>query len=321
MKYFSPLLPFIAGWGLLLVSETFSRIGLINGVAQLILFALVVNLPTWRTGRMSYVDIGWPLGVALIGLVTWIFSGAALGASSGGYTPRVVAVSGVYLFIGLRMGLGALHMWRLGKLKVEFPRYEYQKLRWERAKKTNIPLAMQVEVSVQGGANASDRAFPAFIIASNPRDALSVFEVVGLVVWVSAYGIESVADAQKLRFLRDMKKAGKANQVCDVGLWRYSRHPNYFAEWMVWNGLLIAAIPSWWALRGSEHLIVWALLGAGLLFVSRAMYATLVYYTGAVPSEHFSVQKRPAYADYQRQTNMFFPGPVKRGSREQSRAR
>lgn len=42
------------------------------------------------------------------------------------------------------------------------------------------------------------------------------------------------------------------------------------------------------------------------------MYTTLVHYTGAVPSEHFSVQKRPEYKEYQRQTNMFFPGPVKR---------
>lgn len=55
----------------------------------------------------------------------------------------------------------------------------------------------------------------------------------------------------------------------------------------------------------------WLLLGAGLLFVSRIMYTTLVHYTGAAPSEHFSVQKRPEYKKYQRQTNMFFPGPVK----------
>jgi len=123
--------------------------------------------------------------------------------------------------------------------------------------------------------------------------------------------MESIADAQKVRFLREMKKAGERNQVCNVGLWRYSRHPNYFAEWIVWNALVIASIPSWPAMRSSEHFVVWLLLGAGLLFVSRIMYTTLVHYTGAAPSEHFSVQKRPEYKKYQRQTNMFFPGPVK----------
>ena len=107
-----------------------------NGVAQFILFVVVVNTPIWRTGRMSYVDIGWPLGVALIGALTW--------SLSQGHWLRVAVVSGVYLFIGLRMGLAAVHLWRQGHLKVELPRYEYQKRRWARAKKTNVHLAMQV---------------------------------------------------------------------------------------------------------------------------------------------------------------------------------
>ncbi|MEM8605851.1 MAG: DUF1295 domain-containing protein [Myxococcota bacterium] len=304
MKYLSPLVPFVAGWGLLLLTNTLWFVALVNGLAQILLFALVVNLPTWRTGRMSYVDIGWPLGVATIGVVTSLLSE--------GNGVRVAVVSGAYLFVGLRMGLGALTLWRRGHLKTEFPRYEYQKLRWRRAGKTNVPLAMQAEVTVQGLANASYLAFPAFIIGSNPDPAISVFEILGIVLWASAFVMESVADAQKIRFLRDMRRAGKANQVCNVGLWRYSRHPNYFAEWMVWNGFVLASVPSWWALREGEPLVVWVLLGLGLLFVSRAMYATLVVYTGAVPSEHFSAQKRPGYAQYQRETNMFFPGPVKR---------
>jgi steroid 5-alpha reductase family enzyme len=304
MKYLSPLFPFVAGWGLLLFTGALSSISIVNAAAQLTLFALVVNLPTWRTGRMSYVDIGWPLGVAVIGVVTLLLSE--------GYWPRTVVVSGVYLFVGLRMGTGALHMWRRGKLKVEFPRYEYQRLRWQRHGKTNVRLAMQVEALVQGLANSSYLAYPALIIGSNPNPTFSVLEIAGLAVWVSAFAMESMADAQKVRFLREMKKAGERNQVCNVGLWRYSRHPNYFAEWMVWNALVIASIPSWLEMRSSEHFVVWLLLGAGLLFVSRIMYTTLVHYTGAVPSEHFSVQKRPEYKEYQRQTNMFFPGPVKR---------
>ena len=301
MKYLTPVFPFLAGWILLLLSHTLSTIALVNGVAQLLLFFFVVHLPIKNTGRMSYVDIGWPLGVAVIGVVTLLLSH--------GYWPRVAMIGGVYLFIGLRMGLGALHMWRLGKLKAEFPRYEYQKLRWQREGKTNVPLAMQVEASVQGLANASYLAFPALIIGSNPTARVSVFEVIGLAMWVAAFAMESIADLQKLAFLRDMKKRGESNQVCNVGLWRYSRHPNYFAEWMVWNALVVASVPSWLALRSVEPFVVWLLLGAGLLFVSRAMYSTLVYYTGAVPSEYYSVRKRPEYETYQRETNRFFPGP------------
>jgi steroid 5-alpha reductase family enzyme len=304
MKYFSPLFLFIAGWALLLFSASFGVISLINGLLQLLLFALVVCLPTWRTGRMSYVDIGWPWGLTLIGVITWLYSD--------GDSVRVALVSIAYIFAGSRMGLGALKMWRIGHLKTEFPRYEYQKRRWQRDGKTNTALAMQVEAVLQGFANASFLAMPALIIASNPSSTISVFEIIGIIVWLGAFVMESIADSQKLRFLRKMKTLGEKNTVCNVGLWRYSRHPNYFAEWMVWNGLVIAAIPSWLALYQQESTIIWLLLGVGVLLASRMMYTTLVLYTGAVPAEFYSVQKRPQYKEYQRTTNIFFPGPNKR---------
>ena len=303
MKYFSPLFLFIAGWALLLFSDSFGAISLINGLLQLLLFALVVCLPTWRTGRMSYVDIGWPWGLTLIGVITWLYSD--------GDSVRVALVSIAYIFAGSRMGLGALKMWRIGHLKTEFPRYEYQKRRWQRDGKSNTALAMQVEAVLQGFANASFLAMPALVIANNPSSTISVFEIIGIIVWLSAFLMESIADSQKLRFLRKMKTLGEKNTVCNVGLWQYSRHPNYFAEWMVWNGLVIAAIPSWLALYQQESTIIWLLLGVGVLLASRMMYTTLVFYTGAVPAEFYSVQKRPQYKEYQRVTNIFFPGPNK----------
>jgi len=303
MTYFSPLFIFIAGWVLLLFTDNLVSIGLINGVLQMVLFALVVCLPTWRTGRMSYVDIGWPWGLTLIGVLTWLYSD--------GDANRVAVVSIAYIFAGSRMGLGALKMWKLGYLKKEFTRYEYQKLRWQKAGKTNTALAMQVEAILQGLANASFLAIPAFVIATNPDAHISIFEIIGLIVWLGAFVMESVADSQKLNFLKKMKRLGQRDKVCNVGLWQYCRHPNYFAEWMVWNGLVIASIPSWLALYQQESTIIWGLLGIGILFASRMMYTTLVFYTGAVPSEFYSVQKRPEYKAYQQTTNIFFPGPNK----------
>jgi steroid 5-alpha reductase family enzyme len=305
MNYFRPLYPFLFGWALILNSPTFSDIGLINGLGQLVLFALVVCLPIWRTERMSYVDIGWPWGLVLLGLISyWL---------SDGYWLRSLVVSAIVILIGLRMGMGALKMWRMGLLKKEFPRYQYQRRRWEKDGKTNVQLALQVDAISQGLANASFLALPVLIIASNNSPQFSLFEVAGLVIWVLAFAMETVADMQKLAFLQDMKKQGKQRQVCNVGLWRYCRHPNYFAEWMVWNGLVVAAIPSWLALQNTESTLIWGLLGAGLLFTSRMMYSTLVYVTGAVPSEYYSAQKRPGYTEYQQHTNRFFPG-LRRGS-------
>lgn len=303
MNYFRPLYPFVLGWILILSTETFSQLGLINGVGQLLLFAAVVCLPIWLTGRMSYVDIGWPWGLVLLACISYFYSD--------GYWLRSLAVTLLVIVVGLRMGLGALNLWRLGLLKKEFPRYQYQRLRWEQEGKTNVGLALQVDALSQGLANASFLALPVFIIAANPSFTLSVFELLGLTIALLAFAMESVADLQKVRFMREMKRAEKKLQVCDVGLWRYCRHPNYFAEWMVWNGLVIAALPSWFALQGQENTMLWVLLGIGLLFTSRAMYSTLVHGTGAVPSEHYSLEKRPDYEAYQQCTNRFFPGPRK----------
>jgi len=287
----------------LFFTDHLSSISLTNGILQLLLFAIVVCLPIWRTGRMSYVDIGWPWGLTVIGVLTWLYGE--------GDSVRVAIVSIAYILAGSRMGFGALKMWKLGMLKTELPRYEYQKRRWQKAGKKNTALAMQVEAILQGLANASFLAIPAFIIAANPNATISILEIVGIAVWLGAFLMESVADMQKLTFLKNMKKLGEKNKVCNVGLWKYSRHPNYFGEWMVWNGLIIASIPSWIALYQQESIFIWGLLGAGLLFVSRIMYTTLVYHTGAVPAEYYSVQKRPEYKSYQQTTNIFFPGANK----------
>jgi steroid 5-alpha reductase family enzyme len=303
MKYFSPLVPFILGWGLLLYTDNLSSISFTNGVLQLLLFAFVVCLPTWRTGRMSYVDIGWPWGVALIGIITWLYGE--------GDSVRIVTISILYIMIGSRMGMGALKMWRLGMLNTEFPRYEYQKKRWKKAGKNNTMLAMQIEGILQGLANASFLAMPAFIIATNSNSTIAILEIIGVVVWFGAFVMESIADMQKISFLKKMKALGEKNKVCNVGLWKYTRHPNYFAEWMVWNGLIIASIPSWILLYNAESMTIWILLGLGLLFTSRMMYTTLVYHTGAIPSEYYSLKKRPEYKAYQDTTNIFFPGSKK----------
>ena len=303
MKYFKPFIPFIACWILLFNSNNFQSVALINGIGQLVLFLFLVCIPIWKTGRMSYVDIGWPWGVALIGLITY--------CQINTITLSKTLVITAYVLIGSRMGLGALKMWSMGLLKKEFPRYEYQKIRWEKSNKTNISLAMQVEALSQGLANASFLAIPIFLISVSPSTQLSPLEIIGFTIFILSIVFETVADYQKMKFLKEMKRQNKKNMVCNIGLWKYTRHPNYFAEWMVWNGLIIASIPSFIALFDSEVFWLWTLIGVALLYTSRIMYITLVYLTGAVPSEYYSAQKRPAYKAYQQSTNIFFPGPKK----------
>ena len=250
--YFIPLLPFISGWLLLLITEQFFALSLVNGFAQLALFAIVVCLPTWRTSRMSFVDIGWPWGLTLIGVLTWMYGE--------GDNIRVAIISIAYIFAGGRMGLGAIKLLISGHLDKELPRYKFQKKRWSKAGKKNTALAMQIEAILQGLANASFLAFPAFIISTNPSEEISIFEIIGMIIWIISFIMESVADVQKLTYMRAMKKSGARNMVCNIGLWKYSRHPNYFAEWMIWNALVIASIPSWLNLYPNVPVLIFALV-------------------------------------------------------------
>jgi steroid 5-alpha reductase family enzyme len=113
---------------------------------------------------------------------------------SKGDDTRVALVSIAYIFAGSRMGFGALIMWNSGRLNKELPRYEYQKRRWQKAGKTNTPLVMQIEAILQGLANASFLAIPAFIIGTNASKAFSVFEIVGMIIWLAAAAMETMAD-------------------------------------------------------------------------------------------------------------------------------
>ena len=153
MQYIIPfsIWPYVAGFIVLISSSTLATIGLINGLVQLALFIAVVCIPVWRTGRMSYVDIGWPLGVLLIGVLT-------LALLQDGYWLRTLIVSLAYLLIGGRMGLGALHGWRKGWLQTELPRYQYQRIHWQTIGITNTRLRAKIEVQAKRISNSRPTA-------------------------------------------------------------------------------------------------------------------------------------------------------------------
>lgn len=298
----------------LFFSTQFSSVAQTNALVQLLWFLVSVHIPALVTGRMSYVDIAWPWGLVWIGLSPFMSGGA--GGGTGGWITRENLVTMAYLLAGLRMGLGAAVMTAAGHLNEELPRYLYQRLRWARhgieEGTIRYVLEMQKEIFVQCLCNMGTLCLPMMLQAYGPlKGPLTTIEVFGWILWVVSLVFEHTADKQKKRFARDCKKAGVKNAVCDVGLWRFSRHPNYFGEWMVWNSLVITSLPSLLALWQSqdEALLVKVGMSGGLLSISWAMYECLVNYTGAKPAEHYTVQKRPQYKEYQKNVNMFVPGP------------
>jgi steroid 5-alpha reductase family enzyme len=127
-------------------------------------------------------------------------------------------------------------------------------------------------------------------IAGESR-ALGVLDAVGVALWLAGFMFETVGDWQLARFKADPASAGR---VMDRGLWRYTRHPNYFGDFCVWWGFYAIALAAgaWWSFVGPVIMSVLLLRVSGVALLER----------------HIG-KRRPGYAEYARRTNAFFPGP------------
>jgi steroid 5-alpha reductase family enzyme len=132
-------------------------------------------------------------------------------------------------------------------------------------------------------------------IAGQTAESLSPFDIAGAVLGGTAIAGEWLADRQLSRF----RATHDSKEVCNLGLWRYTRHPNYFFEWLFWCSLVLFTMSSlWW----------WLTLGAPL-----AMFYFLNFVTGIPPAEAQAIAKRgDEYRKYQDSTSAFFPWPPTR---------
>jgi len=121
------------------------------------------------------------------------------------------------------------------------------------------------------------------------------FDLLAVTVWTVGMIFEGVGDWQLSRFKADPANHGK---VMDRGLWRYTRHPNYFGECLIWWGFSLFALPAgaWWTVVGPLLLTYMLLKFSGVTLVEQTI-----------------VERRPAYREYIARTNAFIPGPTKQG--------
>lgn len=133
------------------------------------------------------------------------------------------------------------------------------------------------------------------LMAANNTAAWNGLDIAAIAIWILAWGGESVADAQLAAFRRDPSTKG---QVCRNGLWNYSRHPNYFFEWI-----------HWWAYVAFAWQIPWGGVGGWIALIGPvAMYYFINFKTGIPPTEKQALLSRgDAYREYQQTTSAFFP--------------
>lgn len=244
-----------------------------------ILAALVMaSLWAWqrRTANAGVADVGWTLLVAGLAVFdAWIGDGA--------WTRRSA--------IGWMMGswgarLGVLLLWDRVLGHAEDPRYQTMRREWGARADSRFFWFFQKQALA--GVFFST---PALFASMNPAPALTLLELGAAGLWIVGFCGETTADRQLIRFKRAPEHRGR---TCRAGLWRYSRHPNYFFEWLMWVAYGAFAAASPWG---------WIALACPVV-----MLYLLVRVTGIPPAEAQALRSRGEdYREYQRTTSVFVP--------------
>lgn len=235
-----------------------------------------------RTGNSGWVDTVWTFGLGLVGCV------AALAAlNSGSQEFRQFIVAGLLLLWSLRLGA---HIALRSSTISDDPRYAELIRGWGADARRQMFILLQKQALVTIPLAAS-----VLLAAHNPAEHVRLQDWLGMAILVIGIGGEAIADRQLRAFRLSPSNQGK---VCDVGLWGWSRHPNYFFEWLSWTAYPMIAID----LTGAYPLGWFALAGP------ICMYWLLRHVSGVPPLEEHMLRSRGrAYEDYQARTSTFFP--------------
>ncbi len=246
--------------------------------------AAVLMLVFWliavKSRNAGWVDVGWALGLAMC---VWFYT-----FSTDGLALR-------HWLLALAVSLWALRL--VNHLRVRFVTEGHEDRRYQKIRadwKTNQDFKFFFFFQFQ--------ALLIVILSTcwlpsmrNAQPSLHFLEIVGVLLWVIGFLGESIADHQLKSFKSKLSNRGK---TCQEGLWKYSRHPNYFFEWLMWVAYAVFALAS---------------LGGWIALVSVVlMYYFLMHVSGVPMAEEQSLKSRgDEYRRYQSVTSVFFPMPVR----------
>ena len=246
-------------------------------VANLVVIALMMSA-VWIVSVIardaSIVDIVWGLGFVVVAWSSWTVSDSTDG------TDLVIRVC--VTVWGLRLA-GYLAWRNLGKGED----YRYQAMRKKYG--ARFPLISLFSVFLLQGTLMWVVSLPVQLVHMVDGGGSAVVAI-GAVLWAVGVVFETVGDAQLARFKSRQENAGK---VMRTGLWRYTRHPNYFGDFLAWWGIGIASLASWTSVVGLIGPVVMSIL--------------LMRVSGVPMLEHSIAKRRPEYVEYRRTTSPFFP--------------
>ena len=243
-------------------------------IVGLMLIVWLISLPLHD---VSIIDLVWGAGFVV---VVWMTFFARPAESRSLLLPVLTTIWGVRL--------SAYLAWRNHGKPED---YRYRSMRERNG--SRFPFVSLLTVFALQGAIMWLVSLP-LQTAGTPVPERAWFRWTGVAVWATGAFFESVGDWQLACFKSDRSNQG---HVMDRGLWRYTRHPNYFGDFCVWWGLYFVALgcgAPWWCVIGPTVMSV---------FLTKVSGVTLL--------EKTLIETRPEYADYVRRTNAFFPGQPK----------
>ena len=245
--------------------------------------ALAVMGFTWLASLAvrdaSLADIAWGMAFVLIGWACYL---------AGDRSGAMLLAACLVTVWGLRL---AIHIGRRNLGHGEDKRY--QAMRAKRPK--SFWITSLFTVFILQGALALIISAPLQSLGAQDSEAIGILSWLGAAVFVVGFGFEAIGDAQLSAFVKDPSSKGR---VMDRGLWRYTRHPNYFGDATLWWGIWLIAIGSggaWWTAVGPV-----------------VMTFFLIKVSGVALLEADMAKRRPGYREYMERTSAFIPLPPKR---------
>lgn len=244
-------------------------------------FMALATMVERRTGNSGWIDVVWTAGLGLTGI-----AGALLPFGTGPMSRRLL-VAGLALAWALRLGL---HIAQRTSGIAEDPRYARLKRDWgsDASRQLARLLQMQALASIPLGLGL-------ILAAHNPTPSLGWGDIAGIAIFVTGLVGGALADSQ----LRAFARSGRGG-VCDRGLWRWSRHPNYFFECVLWCAYPVLALAVGYP---------WGWLA---VLAPACITALLTRISGIPPlEEHMLAKHGDAYRAYQSRTSALIPLPPK----------